>query len=180
MRHLRGLGFPLLLMSVAACRQDADTTGENRPTPLPLTSEQCEAIRVAERFVLENGYTKAPATVDRSRIAWELGDDPLHLERVLEIRHDTLKPHAYGLRLGVSGDPLAWEVVFEYTDRLTALATLAEGRPREADGAVVRVKVEPGGSRAVQQHTPMFLSGVTRLGSPEEVSATCAAVEKKP
>ena len=131
MHHSRGLGFPVLLMSIVACRQSADAPGKDRPTPLPLTSEQCEAIRVAERFVLENGYTKAPATDDRSRIAWELLDDPSHLERTLEIRRDTLKPHAYGLRLGVSGDPLAWEVVFEYTDQVVALTTVVEGKPRD-------------------------------------------------
>jgi hypothetical protein len=168
-------------MVVVACRQRATTTPEPRPTRFSLTAEQCEVIRIAEHFIEANGYTQAPATNDRSRISWELLDDPSKLEHVLETRHDTLKPHAYGFRPGAPGDPSAWTVLFEYTDRVIAFVTSAEGKPREeADGAVVRVKLAQGQSpQVVKQHTPIFLSGVTRLPPPAEVGAICAEVQKK-
>jgi hypothetical protein len=178
---LEAFGALVLLIEVVACRQRADATHESRSTPSSLTAEQCEVIRVAERFVEANGYTKAPATPDRSRIEWELLDDPSKPDRVLEIRHDTLQPHAYGLRPGVPGDPLAWTVLFEYTDRVISFVKTVEGKPREeADGAVVRVKLAPGEPpRAIKQHTPILLSGVTQLPPSAEVASICADVEKK-
>jgi hypothetical protein len=168
------------MLCVAGCRQAADTKHHDRPTPVALTREQCEIIKIAERFVNENGYAKDPPTGDRSRIEWELGDDPSQLERVLEMRHDRLKPHAYGLLLGVPGDPLAWTVVFEYSDRLIELVRITEGKPREQpSGAVVRAKLDPS-PKAVKAHTPIFLSAVARLPSPEQVAAYCVAVERNP
>jgi hypothetical protein len=46
-----------LLLCTAACRKGADRIHHDQPTPLVLTLEQCEIIKVAERFVSENGYT---------------------------------------------------------------------------------------------------------------------------
>jgi hypothetical protein len=145
-----------------------------------LPAEQCEVIRLAEEFVRENGYTSDPATADRSRIEWELGDDVSHPERTLEIRHNTLKPHSYGLRAGVPGDPLAWSVVFEYSDELTELAASVDPSHREQpDGAVVRVKLGQDNPKAIKQHMPLLLSSVTRLPPPEQVAEMCAAVSQK-
>ena len=157
------------------------TRGNEKPTPLSLTREQCAAIQIAEQFVLENGYTSAPAAEDRSRIALELADDPSRIDRVLRMRHDSLKPHAYGLYSGGPEDPLAWMVIFEYTDRVIALVTRIEGKPREdPGGAAVLVKMDAGRLRAAKQHMDMRLIGLPRLPSHEAVSTFCRTMERSP
>jgi len=136
-------------------------------------------LQYAEAFVLANGYTSAPAAVDKTKIVWALGDNPAQVDEVLRSRHDTLKPHAYGLSAGVPGDPQAWTVVFEYTDRVVALTESIERKPREhPDGAVVRVKLGPDGPVAVTQHAPLFLSKVPRLPPSDEVRTACASLDK--
>jgi hypothetical protein len=170
----------LLLTNITvACSKHVDTSHREQPTPMPLAREQCTAIRAAERFVLENGYTDAPATTDPSRIVWELGDDPSQLSRVLKARHETLKPHAYGLHLDPAEDPAAYTIVFEYTDSLIALTRRVEGKPREQPtGAAIRITFGADGPRAVLEHMAIFLGAAARLPSPEQVTAVCGNVER--
>ena len=176
-----GVFIVLLAGSLTACREQPATHQNEEPTPVSLTRKQCAAIRIAERFVLENGYTDAPATEDRSRIRWELADDPSRLDRVLQIRHDTLKPHAYRLFVGVPEDPLVWVVVFEYSDRLIALTARVEGKRREDPGGpVVHVKLDADPPWAVMVHADVRLNGVGKLPPPERVSALCSDVENAP
>lgn len=76
-----------------------------------LTEE--EAVKVAESFIRENGYTKAPAN------AKKLADDPLDFgltrEQDLETRHDSLEPSAYGAYFVSSSEPPGWAIVFRFS-----------------------------------------------------------------
>lgn len=174
----------LVAMATTACREHVATRGSEKPTPLALTREQCAAIQVAEQFVLENGYTSAPATADSSRMVWELGEGPDQTDVVRRSRHNSLKPHAYGVYSGGPEGPLAWTVTFEYTDRMIeytdrmdAFATSHEGKGPE--GRAVVVKVDAGRRWASIQHMDLILTGVP-LPSPKVVSALCSTMERSP
>jgi hypothetical protein len=105
-------------------------------------------------------------------------DDPSQLDRVLRVRHDLLKPNAYGLFLNVPEESHAWTVVFEYSDSTKALMTRIEGRPRkDSVGSAVRVDLDAERPWAVKVHSDIRLGAVRRLPSTEQVSALCGAME---
>jgi hypothetical protein len=175
----------LVAIGTTACREYVATRGNEKSTPLALTREQCAAIQIAEQFVLENGYTSAPATADSSRMVWELGEGPDQIDVVRRSRHDSLKTHAYGVYSGGPEDPLAWTVTFEYTDRMIehtdgmdSFATPYKGKGPA--GRAVVVKVDAGRPWACIQHMDLILTGEPRLPSHEVVSAFCGTVEKSP
>jgi hypothetical protein len=77
------------------------------PAPSPASSEPCsrspserkidalEAVRLAECFIAQNGYTDLPPMSDTSKLIYESFDDPPPAERALEVRRDTLERSAY-------------------------------------------------------------------------------------
>jgi hypothetical protein len=70
------------------------------------------AIRTAEEFIKDNGYTNAPPTEDKSKLVPESIDGGIDNEG-LKHRRDTLEPRAYGvIQGGRSGD--GWYVVFRF------------------------------------------------------------------
>lgn len=72
-----------------------------------------EAIRIGERFVLENGYTSAPPELikqqlDHESIEWQ-GDR----KEMLQHRYNSLKPKAIGAKRGRKGETAGWSVAFD-------------------------------------------------------------------
>lgn len=85
--------------------------------PPSLSPEQCEAIRAAELFVTENGYTSDPPSPDPGRFRPERPEEArVPRSSVLQVRHGTLKSGAVGLSPGQGGvdDVVGWSVFFEY------------------------------------------------------------------
>lgn len=74
---------------------------------------EIEAISLAEEFIVKNGYTQTPA-IEKSKLTPELYDKLITFEQVIKLRHNSLKPKAYGLikkRRTGSG----WTIVFTRT-----------------------------------------------------------------
>lgn len=70
-----------------------------------LTKEQ--AIKRAEQFVIDNGYTKLPANL--SKLSYELFDQyENNVDSILKYRHNTLHPKAFC----ISEDKDRWNVGF--------------------------------------------------------------------
>lgn len=76
------------------------------PTGETLTQEQ--AIKLAEKFIIDNGYTSLPA--DKSKISYELldqlGDN--NVDSILKWRHNTLQLKAFC----ISEDNDRWDIGF--------------------------------------------------------------------
>jgi hypothetical protein len=79
--------------------------------PNPKVIDATQAVRIAEQFVRENGYTDfvpedisklTPESIER----WER-------EGWIAHRHKTLRPHALGYLRGGKNDPNGWTVGFE-------------------------------------------------------------------
>ncbi|MBX3288898.1 MAG: hypothetical protein KF855_06075 [Acidobacteria bacterium] len=81
------------------------------------TPEQ-KAVRLAEEHIARNGYTKAEA--DRENLSFETVEFSGNVDEMLELRHDTLNPGAYGVVFGRSDSKKGWTIVFEYSDRIKA------------------------------------------------------------
>lgn len=85
---------------------------------------QAEAVRRAERFVLENGYTSATADQVRAELDPESIERSSNREKVLAGRFNTLKPKAIGAKIGARGRDDGWSIAFDFTS-----AESSEGRP---------------------------------------------------
>lgn len=72
-----------------------------------------EAIRLAEEFIAQNGYTNLPP--DKSKLAYETIEWESNIDDMLRERHDTLEPKAYGIRHGRKGGDPGWTIVFRYS-----------------------------------------------------------------
>ena len=88
------------------------------PEPCSLSLEKgqridaLEAVRIAECFVIQNGYTNLPSMKDKSKLAYE-GIDSSDPDERLRNRYDTLQPKAYGL-LNQSKSNEGWTIAFRY------------------------------------------------------------------
>lgn len=75
------------------------------------------AIKLAEVFVAENGYTDLPESgvkhaLDYERIEWTSARKEL-----LQRRRNTLLPTAIGAKYGRKNGQAGWSVAFDYTDQ---------------------------------------------------------------
>jgi len=121
---------PLALALILACQL---------VSAADLTRQQ--AIRLAEKYVLENGYTAAP----RSQVKRQLDPESLKfssdVEENLRMRYNTLRPKAIGARLDKGRRyGKAWSVAFDYA-----------GPTRYADICRI-VTMKPDGSGIYMEH----------------------------
>ncbi|MBN8721570.1 MAG: hypothetical protein J0M03_01470 [Acidobacteria bacterium] len=74
---------------------------------------ETEAISLAEEFIVKNGYTQTPA-IEKSKLTPELYDKLITFEQVMKLRHNSLKPKAYGL-IKKRRTGQGWTIVFTRT-----------------------------------------------------------------
>jgi cell division protein FtsL len=73
---------------------------------------EAEAVKLAERFIAQNGYTDLSA--EKDKLANESIELEESLEEKLKMRRDTLERKAYGISSGRKGGSPGWTVVFRY------------------------------------------------------------------
>jgi hypothetical protein len=105
-----------------------------------------QAIRIAERFVRQNGYTEFVPN-EPSRLAAETLEFSRDQRVWLRERHNTLKPRAVGFREGARNHPKGWTVGFELVRPI--------GDGKEAIGRAVTM--DAGGRHLTVQHMGFYL-----------------------
>lgn len=65
-----------------------------------------KAIKLAEKFIVENGYTSLSG--DKSKLSYELFDGENNVDNILKSRHNSLNPKAFC----ISEDTDRWNVGF--------------------------------------------------------------------
>lgn len=92
---------------------------KKRSPPIPksfgpeINEEQ--AVKIAEKFIVDNGYTDLPAIKDKSKLTPELLDKLMtHVYR-MKLRHNSLEKRAYGISKGRRDQIPGWTVVFRRT-----------------------------------------------------------------
>lgn len=97
------------------------------------------AVRIAEKFVAENGYTNLP----KSRVNRVLDSESLERsadrEKLLADRFDTLMPSAIGAKRGRKNERTGWSVAFDFTAKFGA-PNLCRVVTMTLDGSNVRVE----------------------------------------
>lgn len=97
------------------------------------------AVKVAEEFVANNGYTNAPASdvkslLDKERIEWTADR-----RDQMRQRFNTLSPKAIGAKPGRRGSTDGWSVAFDYAPGKGSAETC---RVVTMDGAGSDIQVE--------------------------------------
>jgi hypothetical protein len=109
-----------------------------------------EAVRLAEEFVAQNGYTDLPP--DKSKLVHETIEWEAKVDDMLKHRHDTLERKAYGIVHGTRRSASGWTVVFRYSHP----ASKQERRNGRA------VTMNPDGSSLRVEHVDFILKYVER------------------
>ena len=73
---------------------------------------EMEAVKLAEQFIAQNGYTDLPP--NKGKLAYETIEWESNVDEILKGRHDTLERRAYGVVRGRKGASPGWTVVFRY------------------------------------------------------------------
>ncbi len=84
-------------------------------TPEAESAEE-KAVRRAEEFIRQNGYTTAPA--DRENLAHENVEFYDSIDDLLKERYNTLETKADGVSPQGKGSRKGWTVVFRYSERI--------------------------------------------------------------
>lgn len=113
--------FIFILLNLAGCKNTEIKKTEKNPSPqiqnnskeTNSESAEAKAIRLAEEFIRRNGYTDVPA--DKDNLTYETIEASEDIDKILETRHNTLEPKAFGLSYhSKSGD--GWTVIFKYNE----------------------------------------------------------------
>ena len=116
----------VLLSALLSCRP-ASQSG-TAPSPEPLSRDERKAVGAAEVFVRDNCYTRLPC--DISRMQPEFMDSSVRPDLVYEVRHNQLKPRAYGISPGTRpGVESGWTVYFEPTPEWLRSVPKLPGEP---------------------------------------------------
>ncbi len=171
---LRTAAFLSVLVAAACLVSSCGERASQDPGP-SLSAEQCQAIALAERFVVENGYTDAPPSKDPSKIQREVTDQFGTTEAILQMRRGTLLRHAVGLmRETTPNDGRAWAVVFrpDWT-RVRDLIPEDVLAAHRSDGRAIYVSLP---SEVFIIHMAVDMTKVDiLLPSPEQTQRECAA-----
>jgi hypothetical protein len=127
------VAFLLVFLLLTACHRSGSLPGKHLTTSSPAASPRVcnvgledgtpapmHAIRCAEDFILQNGYTASPPTADSTLIALESIERARSLTQLLEQRHNTLHRHAIGV-CETEAEAAAYIVVFRFTDHISEI-----------------------------------------------------------
>ena len=111
-RHIRTIENQT---SIRAPETQADPSVAHQEQPSE-ESPEARAVRTAEEFIIQNGYTDLPPAKDK--LSYETVEMASSVEEMLEWRQNTLVRKAYGVmyrgRMGTKG---GWTVVFRINPR---------------------------------------------------------------
>lgn len=121
----------------------------------PKKIDEAEAVKIAEQFIADNGYTDAPPRVKHpapeslSRRFTESGE--------FSLRHNSLEPKAYGVIYGARDRPGGWTIVFLYSKKWrTDLPSIDKDRVGRA------LRMDAYGGQIMIEHKDIFLKAVER------------------
>jgi hypothetical protein len=109
-----------------------------------------EAVRSAEQFIAQNGYTSLPP--DRSRTVYETIESESNSDEILKERRDTLERKAYGIIRGRKGGAPGWTIIFRYRH--------PSSKQMRRNGRAVTMNLDGSGMRV--EHVDFILRYVER------------------
>ena len=132
--------------------------------PLPSNPEvktqltEAEAIRLAEKFVADNGYTDLPLTKEKTKLSYESIDSADAGERLTD-RYATLERKAYAVgRRNVSNN--GWTIAFRYNANNERYRRIIPDYEQHTKNTGRAVTMNADGSSIRIQHQEIYLKGL--------------------
>jgi hypothetical protein len=124
---------------------------------------EAEAIRLAEQFIVQNGYTDLPTIKDKTKLSHE-GIDFADPDDRLKQRFNTLERKAYAVGKGdVRKD--GWTIVFRYNANNERARRIIPNYDRHIKTVGRAVTMEADGSDIRMQHQDIYLKGLKVIRS---------------
>ena len=130
-------------------KQSAEPQLEQPSTDQPEESPEAKAVRLAEAFIAQNGYTDLPP--DSNSLVYETIEYADNIDELLRWRHDTLERKAYGI-LRESKNAPGWTIVFRYKH--------PDSQQMRRNGRAVTMNVD--GSKMRVEHKDFILKYVDK------------------
>jgi hypothetical protein len=137
-----------------------------QPQPKKEISEP-EAIRLAEEFIIDNGYTDLPPSEDKSKLKCESVNCGLDEWWMKNIRHNSLLRKAYGVW---ANDPKkrgkgSWMVVFRYNCDHPEFSRTFPGWEKacKTQGRAVTMDAYGNNLHMIHQDCPMEFNGLRNI-----------------
>ncbi len=140
---MRTVIFLCVLLLSANCVYSQFVAGQTK------NITETEAIKIAENFIIENGYTDLPAMSDKKNLVFESIEWSSDVEEILKERHNTLQKKAYGILNGRKGNTVGFTVVFLFVDN--SIKKTGRAVTMDLDGKNIRV-----------EHVDIFLKAVQK------------------
>ena len=114
-------------------------SGLSQATLAQSLSKQA-AIALAERFVVENGYTSADPSRIKDQLDFESIEWTDDRNEMLKLRHSTLQPKAIGAKQGRNGDNHGWSIAFDYVRGTFGGRDVCRVVTMGSDGSSIRIE----------------------------------------
>lgn len=131
------------------------------PAQVKKQISEAAAIRLAEQFVADNGYTDSPPVEDKSNLSAE-GIDPADPDARLKVRFNTLAPKAYAVGRG-KVEKYGWTIVFRYNADNEHYRRAIPNYRRHIKQVGRAVTMNADGSHIRMQHQDIYLKGLKAI-----------------
>lgn len=99
-----------------------------------------DAIALAEKFVVENGYTNAAQDHIKHQLDFESIEWTADRSEMLRRRHNTLQPKAIGAKQRRKGAKHGWSIAFDYATGTPGGQDVCRVVTMDGDGSSMRIE----------------------------------------
>ena len=101
---------------------------------------QKAAVALAEKFIVQNGYTNASPDRIKPQLDFESLERAESRGEILRQRHNTLRPKAIGAKMGRKGSKAGWSIAFDYGPSAPGGRDLCRVVTMDSDGSHIRIE----------------------------------------
>ncbi|SDQ75794.1 hypothetical protein [Pseudoxanthomonas sp. CF125] len=101
---------------------------------------QKAAVALAEKFIAENGYTKAAPDRIKQQLVFESIELAPTRDEMLRRRYNTLQPKAIGAKEGRKSSKAGWSIAFDYVSVSRGDQDMCRVVTMNADGSDIRIE----------------------------------------
>lgn len=154
------VAFAVWLYPFQTALQSPPQSAKTSLAPSRPKISSAEAVRLAEDFVIANGYTTHPPMEDKSKLSYESWNDSPPAERALRRRHDTIESKAYGVKYE---EKYGWSVVFRYNLKNEDFKGFSPKLLEHFKNVGRAVTMDSGGGKLQVEHEDFTLSEFQRV-----------------
>lgn len=177
---LQGVLLIIILPVITGCSSKADRMEVNPSSQknengsikgsdsIRRVIDKLEAIRLAEEFIIQNGYTDLPPMENKAKLFYESVEGGSTPDEVLRSRQNTLEQKAYGIRQGLRSrtgwrEDSGWTVIFRYNKNNSKYRRIIPNFDNYITAYGRAVSMDLNGNNIMVEHEDISLKGVKKI-----------------